>query len=137
MKTASGFYRTYLLTIALAALVISSWGYGNTMAGDTSPPPTDAVGTPTLPTPVWPTETALPEATAQPTLEVIELPATGAGTTAKEVKAGNHTCCPAAHFQYYYCSGGGLYAYYLFAWAYSPHHGHVWSGSWSRWISTC
>ena len=141
-----------ILAFALMALSAAIFiGAGDTTA-TYSPSWTMTPGTPTDPTPVWPTatasptETPLPEETAQPTIEVdsstdapliTDLPATGAGTTSREVKAANHTCCPAAHYWYSACYGGAYYNYYRFATAYSPIHGHTWGSTWRQWASSC
>lgn len=116
-----------LAVIAFVALMIFADHAGRIAAEGYTPTPVGSpVGTPTLPTPV----TEIPEDTAQPTVVVddvliAELPSTGAGTTAREVKASNHysgrhyisTICYAGWWQnkygsvsYVYSNGTHLYS---------------------------
>lgn len=65
------------------------------------------------PTPVW----DIPEETVQPEIvvdgvEIVELPSTGAGTTAREVQAGFQAGFHHWHFKETRCSYGRLYYVY-------------------------
>jgi hypothetical protein len=101
-------------------------------ANDYIPTAEGTPGTPTLPTPVFETPTALPtevipEETSTPVI-IFELPATGAGTTAREVVQDNHTGWHRT--QATKCVNRVLYLYYQrYYWDGAYHYGLI-SGAW-------
>lgn len=93
------------------------------------------------PTPVW----DIPEETVQPEIvvdgvEIVELPSTGAGTTAKETVQLNHCQGYAPncgwHWISRYCYNGGYYNLYSYAYSWDGWR-HLWSKSQQVWISSC
>jgi hypothetical protein len=101
-----------IAVIAVVMLFVAADTVGRNAAvnaNDYSPTAEGTPGTPTLPTPVFETPTALPtevipEETSTPVI-IFELPATGAGTTAREVVSGEHT---GWHYSTF-CEGGIRY----------------------------
>lgn len=82
------------------------------------------------PTPVW----DIPEETVQPEIvvdgvEIVELPSTGAGTTAREVAQSEHT---GWHYTSWCDSGWHLwYQYYAYAYNHNVHYNESF-GNWGR-----
>lgn len=119
---------------ACLAIVLAGFMVGS--ANDYTPPPgTGAEGTVTLPTPCTvespceplptPTEgvgfiTPVPVGDAL----VLELPATGAGTTAREVRAANHT---GWHYGTPYCESGWYWVRWDSYFYWTPGLGHYYS----------
>ena len=102
--------------VLAAIILIGLWSMTNA-SGDIP-----ATGNGGSPTPVW----DIPEETAQPTIYIEELPSTGAGTTAKDVKIDNHTGWVFIGYSCVWYGGPtGKYAVYGYAYIHSssyPQH---------------
>jgi hypothetical protein len=125
-----------LITFIVACAAVLTAGYVIGEANDVTPSGGVVIvdgtpGTVSPPTPVWPTATATatlePVATATvPTVDFITpipvdtLPSTGAGSTAREVKASNHT---GWHYSQW-CDSGWL-LYYRWYGVANPWGGHT------------
>jgi hypothetical protein len=114
-----------VLSVAIIAVVMILCGAEHigrqAAAGDYTPTPD---GTPTLPTPVvdTPTPTVIPEETSTPVI-ISELPATGAGTTAREFVQSEHTYQTVHRYCWHFAYGVWYYAEEVTVW------GHNWWGS--------
>ena len=130
MRSETNIYTRTAAIIAALGLVIALV-YG-AMAGNNN---YQGGGNGGSPTPIWPTATASPTSTATATatvevvetpetiptaIPVVELPGTGAGSTAKEVLQSNHT---GWHYVQWCDSGWILwYRYYATVWNHNIHY---------------
>lgn len=113
MSRKDTFWIGFTITV-LALALIAGMGFGLVAEGhgDTPHGP-DLAGSPT---PVW-DATPIPEVTETPVIvDIVALPNTGAGTTAKEIVQSNHA--NAWHYMGNICYAGKLYAVYSYAYLY-------------------